>query len=230
MSFGLSVLLLQSRMCFKRSGPDCHCHSNSWRTRSLAQSLSQITPSGKLPTSEQKNFWLRKILRITKKFRTTSGKCRLNTTHSCFISWMSRFVANCLQIVHLLISELFILQTSVLNAPENTLLATGETFSHDWKFPSCKKHFLFFKDCSFVKTECRKIIWGLLQSFRQKTLNKEDLFINHINNQTAWCCKEINGVNKLTGYHNRWSSKKENTLLTNTACSWFSVNRTPQAH
>jgi len=33
--------------------------------------------------------------------------------------------------LHLLISELFTWQTPVLNAPENTLLATGEAFSQD---------------------------------------------------------------------------------------------------
>lgn len=150
--------------------------------------------------------------------------------HSCFVPWMGRFAVNCLQIVNLLISELFTLQIPVLNAPENTLLATGEAFSQGWKFPSCKKHFLFLKDCIFLKTQCRKIYCGLLQSPRQKTLKKEDLlFTNHINNRAAWCCKEINAVNKLTIYHNRWASKKKNTLLMNTACCFFSVNRTPQS-
>lgn len=151
MVFGLSMILLQSRMCFKCSVPDCHCQSTSWGTRSLPQRLSQIIASGKFPTSEHKpsDFKPKKIWfyggnnqwEQPKNSEQLQENCGLNTAHSCFISLMGRFAANCLQIVHLLISELCVLQISAMNAPESTLLATGEAFSQDWKFPSCRKTF-----------------------------------------------------------------------------------------
>lgn len=64
-----------------------------------------------------------------------------------------------------------------------------------------------------------KFIWAFhsLPGWRQLTW-KTLQFVNHVNYQTAWCHKEIHAVNKLTGFHERWGSKKKNTLSVTSAC------------
>lgn len=165
MVFGLSVLLLQSRTCFKCSVPDCHCQSTSWGTSSLAQRLSQIA-WGTLPTSEQRtsDFKPKNSENNEKNSKQLQEKCRLNTAHSCFISWMGRFAANCKLFIYWYQNFLYYKHQCWMLLKIHCF-AISETFSQDWKFPSCKKHFLFLKDCIFLKTECRKIICCLLQSF-----------------------------------------------------------------
>lgn len=148
-------------------------------------------------------------------------KCRLSTVHSCFISWTGRwrfrFAANCSQTVQLLVWELFTWQIPVLNAPENALLGTDEAFSQDWKFPSCKKHFLFLEIVSPWKMSIEKLIWAFHSLLGGRHLTRKTLlFVNHTIKQLD--AAEIHAVSKLTGFHDRWASKKKNTLSVNSAC------------
>lgn len=146
--------------------------------------------------------------------------------HGCFISWIGRwrfcFVAKCSQALHLLISELFTWPKPVRSAPENALLATGEGFSQDSKFPRCKKHFLFLEIISPQKVSIEKLIWAFHSLPGRRHLTwKTLLFGNHINYQTAWCCKGMPAVNKLTVFHDRWASGKKNTLSVKSACCFL---------
>lgn len=142
MFFGLSVLLLQSRMSFKL----CHCQSTSWGASSLAQRLSQITASGKLPTSEQRtsDFEPKNSENNEKKAKQLHEKCRLSTAHSCFISWMGRFAANCKLFIYSYQNFLYYKHQCWMLLKTHCF-AIGEAFSQDWKFPSCKKTLSFPK-------------------------------------------------------------------------------------
>lgn len=160
MVFGLSVLSLQFGMCFKHSVPDCHCQSTSSGTSSLAQRLSQITVSqlhNKISEQKNSDFKQKKSEnneKIQNNFRKSVGW----TLHiaASFLEWMGLQQTVCKLFIYWY-QNFFILQTPVLKALENTLLAISETFSQDWKFPSCKKHFLFLKDRIFLKLSVEKL-------------------------------------------------------------------------